>query len=400
MILDEKIEITLTSRNIRYYEGLGYEIPRVYDKKHRKYVVKIGTKINVFIKDIPPHSETKIHVKCDNDECVECSHVSMNNYNSVTHNQTIPYYCRKCAMKIRYVETCMEKYGIPNNLTDETKRKIKQTCIEKFGVDNVFKSEEIKEKIKKTNLEKYGVEHVMYSDNIKEKVKATNLERYGVEHPSQNKEIQEKIQQTCMKKFGTINALHSDEIKEKVKQTMLERYGVEYPSQNDEVKRKIRTSMYKNNTCPTSNQQLYLHNLYGGELNYPFKQYNLDIYLCNEKIDIEYNGSGHDLSVKLGTFIQEEFNRKEIIRNSYLKNANMKRITITSSQDYIPSDTILLQMLDLARNYFSSTSHTWIEFNIDESLYRNAEHLQGALFDYGKLRKITNKDLEFEEVAV
>ena len=132
----------------------------------------------------------------------------------------------------------------------------------------------------------------------------------------------------------------------------------------------------------------------------PFKQYNLDIYLCNEKIDIEYNGSGHDLSVKLGTFTQEEFNRKEIIRNSYLKNANMKRITITSSQDYIPSDTILLQMLDLARNYFSSTSHTWIEFNIDESLYRNAEHLQGALFDYGKLRKITNKDLEFEEVAV
>ena len=63
-------------------------------------------------------------------------------------------------------------------------------------------------------------------------------------------------------------------------------------------------------------------------------------------------------------------------------------MTIISSKDYLPSDTILLEMLEQARTYFTTTSHTWIEYNIDTSTMRNAENKDGIYFDYGDLRKI------------
>ena len=45
-------------------------------------------------------------------------------------------------------------------------------------------------------------------------------------------------------------------------------------------------------------------------------------------------------------------------------------------------------MLDQAKEYFSTTNHTWIEYDIDTSTMRNAEHKDGVYYEYGKLRKI------------
>jgi hypothetical protein len=67
-------------------------------------------------------------------------------------------------------------------------------------------------------------------------------------------------------------------------------------------------------------------------------------------------------------------------------------MTIISSKDKLPSDEILLQMLDKAVNYFNSTTHSWIEFDIDNFTYRNAQ--EGTVsYDYGKLRKIKKTDI-------
>ena len=67
---------------------------------------------------------------------------------------------------------------------------------------------------------------------------------------------------------------------------------------------------------------------------------------------------------------------------------------IISQKDWCPSDEILLQMLDFARNYFSTTNHTWIEFDIDAGTYCNAEHKDGEPYDFGELRKIKASDIE------
>ena len=85
---------------------------------------------------------------------------------------------------------------------------------------------------------------------------------------------------------------------------------------------------------------------------------------------------------------QEEFDRKEMIRRYIITKEGYKQIHIISSKDLLPSATILLQMLDHAKEYFSTTNHTWIEYNIDTSSVRNTEHKDGIFFNYGELRKI------------
>ena len=105
---------------------------------------------------------------------------------------------------------------------------------------------------------------------------------------------------------------------------------------------------------------------------------------------IEYDGGGHDLNVKLGSITQKEFNQKEIIRNNIIKRNGYKQMKIISSNDKLPSDDVLLKMLSDTRQYFiDHPNHSWIEFNIDNSIVRNAENKNGISYDFGDLRKIT-----------
>lgn len=64
------------------------------------------------------------------------------------------------------------------------------------------------------------------------------------------------------------------------------------------------------------------------------------------------------------------------------------------SNDKLPSDQVLLQMLSDAKSYFSLyPNHSWIEFNLSTSTVRNAEHKDGIPYDYGSLRTIKDSDL-------
>ena len=169
-----------------------------------------------------------------------------------------------------------------------------------------------------------------------------------------------------------------------------------------EVAQRQRESMISSDNVPTSIQQRYLHQLYGGEINSPFHYYSLDIYKQNDNIDIEYSGGGHDLSVKLGRVTPEEFKKKEIVRLNYLRNAKIRLMEIVTQKDLLPSDEKLLEMYNFAKEYFNTTNHTWIEFYPEENKYRNAEHKEpdGVYYDYGELRRITKNDIDIrEEVA-
>ena len=220
-------------------------------------------------------------------------------------------------------------------------------------------------KVAESNMIKYNQPYVFTVDEVKEKIAATLQEKYGVNKPAQNKDILNKISNTVQ-----------------------ERYGVPYISLSKELREKATKTYYKHGSQNTSSQQVYINKLFKGILNYPCSNFNLDICLPKEKIDIEYNGGGHDLIVKTGRINQEEFNQKEIIRNNIIKRVGYKQITIISSKDFLPSDEILLKMLEQAKQYFNTTNHTWVEYNIDTSLMRNAENKEGVFFDFGELRKI------------
>ena len=54
------------------------------------------------------------------------------------------------------------------------------------------------------------------------------------------------------------------------------------------------------------------------------------------------------------------------------------------------------KMLEQAKQYFNATNHTWVAYDIDTSLVRNAENKEGVFFDFGELRKIKNQVKEVD----
>jgi hypothetical protein len=167
--------------------------------------------------------------------------------------------------------------------------------------------------------------------------------------------------------------------------TSLINWGTEHPSQNEQIKEKCRDTMFKNNTAPISTQQIYLHTLLGGILNYPLKSLSLDIAYPDEKIAIEYNGSGHDLNVKRGNISQEQFNKKEINRNYALYRSGWKLITISSKKDRFPIESIVFEMFKFAKEYFNQ-NHSYIIFDIDEGIVKTSQY--NNKYNYGKLKRI------------
>jgi len=180
-------------------------------------------------------------------------------------------------------------------------------------------------------------------------------------------------------------------LRERVKNTNLKNNGVEYPAQSLEILVKQRQTLYKNGTVPCSNQQEYIYNLIGGEINYPVKTSSLDIAFPDEMVYLEYDGGGHRNSIVFGTFTEDEFVKRERNRTYGLLRSGWKEIRIISRKDNVPSDAKLLEILTYARTYLNQNHH-YIKFDIDNSKVINS---QGEFdYDFGELRKIKSIDLK------
>lgn len=354
MLISQEVDVRTTGKMIRYYKDKGYD-------------AKYNTHLIVKIEDLPNKSNVIVSAICD--YCGELYETRYADYYESTNGFTCKCSCKACAAK-----------------------KHRDVIVTNYGVDNVSKLGEVKDKKRQTVFEHYGVYNPQQSLEVQQITKNTNLQKYGVLCPLQNADIKEKVKKTCVERYGHENAAKSDFVINKKKETMVEKYGVENPMQVIEIKKKAKETMYKNGKCLTSKQQHYINSIYDGELNYPCCNYNLDIFIKEANIDIEVDFGGHNLPVKLGNITQEEFDRKELIRDVYIKREGIKIMRITSSRDKLPSDAILLQMLSEAKRYFSDyPEHSWIEYNIDASTVRSAEHKDGIYFDYGKLRTIRMK---------
>lgn len=249
-------------------------------------------------------------------------------------------------------------------------------------------NKEIYSKMQNTMIERYGVPHPSQNKDLRDKMEQTNIERYGVPYVMQNEEFKKEYQRKIMDKYGVSSTLKLPEVKEKIRQSLINHYGYDNPMKSPEVQAKALGTMYKNGNQKSSKQQRYICDLYKGELNYPFERFSLDIFNPQDGIVTEYNGSGHKLSVIYGSVTEEEFNRKEIIRSSYIKKAGYFLLTIESEKDYLPSDEILLQMYSESLFYFNTTNHTWRTYDIDKGIFIDTEHKDGESYDFGNLRKI------------
>lgn len=172
---------------------------------------------------------------------------------------------------------------------------------------------------------------------------------------------------------------------ERKKQTNLKKFNVNYPLQNKDINKKARKTMFKNNSAPCSKQQEFISQCLDGELNYPVDSCSLDIAFLKEKIYIEYDGGGHDLSVRLGDVTEKEFKEKEYKRRYYLKSLGWKEIKIISLKDKIPSKEKIVEIFKISKELFLK-NFNWIVFDIDNLNLRFKN--KTIAFDYGELIKI------------
>ncbi len=117
--------------------------------------------------------------------------------------------------------TCLRKYGISNPFKDVNR--IRQGMKEKYGVENPSQSEYFKDRYKKTCLERYGVENAIQNVNIRNKQKQSYFDKYGVEHPWQNEEVKNKRKQTMIERYGVDNPAKNDAIKKRIKYANLQK---------------------------------------------------------------------------------------------------------------------------------------------------------------------------------
>jgi len=434
MLLTKEIEIILHPKHIKYYEELGYKIPKSLDK-WGKIRVKKGTSIIIKIEDLQKGSNLKIKVLCD--YCLEngietiidktyCNYIHQNE-KSIIHKDCCPsckgkktkesnliiygvesiqqlpetrektektnmdkfgvkYSCQNEAIKEKKRKTNIERYGSECSLQNEdVKNKIKETNIIRYGSENPMSNDKVKNKRTNTVQEKYGVDCVLESPDVRNKIYTTNLDKYGCENPFGNEEIKEKIHDYWIDNYGVDNYAQTEECKEKTRNTCQERFGCNSSAQDPTTREKMIKSLYENSTASCSTQQFYLNELLNGELNFPVGACSLDIAFPKENIFCEYDGSGHDLSVRYNNYTQEEFNKKERNRTYFLKSKGWSEIRIISRKDYLPSDGTLLLMIEYAKEYIN-TGHSWITFDIDNNIIKCSRRIIKC--DFGDLRKI------------
>jgi len=391
MLLDEEIVIEISPKTKTYLESLGYNFSSLLRPNvHGKLVIPRGTKFTIKTLHLKRQSQVNVHVLCD-----YCKiNIVEKHYNHYLNGREI--ISKDCCNNVE----CL-------------KQKREEVVQEKYGVTNVNKLENVRERIKETNLERRGVEYTFQSKEVRDKGIETLLERYNVNNISKSKEFQDKKVHTFIERFGVDNPLKNDEIKEKVRKTNLQRYSVEWPMQNPETleksketcikkynvtnimqipeiskmvaEKRIMTLYEQHSLIGTSTQQIYLSSLLKGKLNYPIGNARLDIAFPEQMIYLEYDGSGHDLSVKFGDLTNEEFKLKEINRSYYLNKLGWKRIRIISLKDFLPQDEKILEMVNYAKDYLN-TGHSWIHFDIDKDIIKTSQIEES--FDYSNLRKI------------
>lgn len=371
-ILTKEVKVIPMGTAIQHYRNKGY------DAKHKQL-------LTVKVEDLPKYSDAQVKVLCDfcykNTMIVKYGH-----YNRRIDN-TGSYVCKDCS-RDKANQTNLQKYGTSYPIQLESfQEKRRQTNLERFGVENYAQTKECREKMELTSKEKYGVPNYSQTEEFKRRYHDTCIERYGKDYKQQ---FTQKAFQTFYEKTGYNYPSQSPEIKEKIRQTSFDRYGAEISLKSPEVRKKAAQTYYSNSSKIASKQQQYLCSLYEGILNFPIKYYNIDICLPDDNLVIEFDGGGHFLDVVTGRQTMEEHKRKEIIRYSVIKKEGYKQMRIISKTDRLPDDQILLQMLKEAKQYFNTTSHNWMDFDIDNSKMINAENKEfdGVFYNFGKLHAI------------
>jgi hypothetical protein len=235
MILDEYIEIIGNSKNLKYYKDKGYSIEVNKKILIKVEDLSNGSTFKVNIKCDICKKQNKIawssyykyreNDKDKNYHCKKCCSNKRILTNQERYGGNSPTKSKKVVNKIK--NTNQKKYGNNSSLHGNRQEKIEEIFIERYGSKTPLKNKEIIDKIKGTLLKKYGVDHPLKSKEILEKLKETNLNKLGVDNPSKSETILNKIKENNLNKWGVDWYFKSTDFKEKRGKKILDKYGVD-----------------------------------------------------------------------------------------------------------------------------------------------------------------------------
>jgi len=239
--------------------------------------------------------------------------------------------CKLKSKNINTIDTNMKRFGFANAMSSEiVKEKVRQTLLERTGYSHNFADPVSRNRAKETMKTLYGIESPLQSKEFIAKRRQTNIERHG----SISWLNSEKHKENLINKYGTDNVMLVPEIADKVSKTHIQnsfniildkintyefvnyighedkkRFILKCKTCNNQfsicrcgINAYMRTSI---NCCPTCNFKNrfrsngersifdWLNSLNTGLTitpNKKFKNWELDVYIEELKIGIEYNG--------------------------------------------------------------------------------------------------------------
>ncbi len=124
-------------------------------------------------------------------------------------------------IKDQIIKTNLERYGVKCTLQSEKSlEKIKATNKMTYGFENAVKSEIVQNKMRETNIKLYGVSNIAKLKIFKNKIKETNIKKYGTECCLQSKLINDKTIKTNLERYGMEIPAKNTAVKRKIKETL------------------------------------------------------------------------------------------------------------------------------------------------------------------------------------
>lgn len=135
-----------------------------------------------------------------------------------------PVYCKSGSKKlVKFISFTKGYLDYSSNKaaqqSDEVKQKVVETNVEKYGKSYYTQTDEFKEKAVNTWTKKYGVDNPSKSKEIKSKKIKTTLNNYNVKYPQQSSQVRKKTINTVRKKYGVSNVMKNSSISERVSNT-------------------------------------------------------------------------------------------------------------------------------------------------------------------------------------
>jgi hypothetical protein len=232
MIISESVNIKITNKNLKFYQNLGFldisigfelKIPVSKLPKGSNLLIKVQCDYCGLEKEVSYKNYNKSLKIGNRYSCSQkCSYKKKSEILLLNKGVENPFQLDFVKEKIK--ETNLERRGVTHHTkSNQYKEEYKSKSLEKWGVENPMMLDDIKDKVKKTTFERWG--GIGFgSDEISDKIKWTNLQKWGTTTPTNLIEIKEKIKETTLKNWDGIG-FGSSLIREKIIKSTIENWG-------------------------------------------------------------------------------------------------------------------------------------------------------------------------------